>query len=99
VSYDQVGKRGKEMGRLKPNALRKLDPAPPPAKLPGKETKRRKERNFGYSYEARYFFRKGWQVREEWFATERQRDQSMKLLQRRIELAEFGDFMRNVKTL
>ncbi len=68
----ETGKYGKRRGATLPRDARKVDGCKPTVGLG--DTVARK--NYGYTYEWRYFVRNGWRIRCRWFKTERARDQA-----------------------
>lgn len=84
MSYIDVGKDAKHMGRTKPSVARKLDPVPErptPAK-----SDRKIPKPYGYSYESRFWWttESSWSRQYCWFATKRARDQSMAAMRRNL---------------
>ena len=67
-----VGKYGKRRGATHPRDARKVDGCKPTVGLGGTVALK----NYGYSYEFRWFTRHGWRIRTCWFKTERARDQA-----------------------
>lgn len=98
MSYTDVGKDAKRMGRVHPRNARKADPVPERA-TPAAKPHRKVEKPFGISYESRLWWRAGkpWKLHHEWFKTARSRDQSMKVWARKI--AHMPTYYRDVRAV
>jgi hypothetical protein len=68
----ETGKSAKRKGATRPRDARKVDGVKPTVGLGNTIGLK----NYGYSYEWRYFVRHGWRIRVRWFKTERARDQA-----------------------
>lgn len=66
------GKSAKRRGDIAPRDARKIDGDKPTVGLGGTVPLK----NFGYTYQWRFFVRHGWRTSTHWFKTERSRDQS-----------------------
>jgi len=84
MSYYDVGKDAKRLGRVRPSDGRKTDPEPERA-TPAAKPHRRVAKPYGYSYEVKWLWERKWHRQFQWFETERARDQSLAAFRRKAE--------------
>lgn len=89
MSWDTIGKSAKRMGITHPRNVKRVDPAPPAARPPGKSQPGKSPRKrFGFAIDMHW--PPGWTTRWarepwiQWFDTPRKRDQAMEAERKKI---------------